>query len=132
MARKELSDFDENYQAFADYLESAECANDEGYDVVADENGNIYTPTNGDWTQGHGHINTKNGYNRPADSPNSIGRPWKNNWAVIATLSNLSFEELQIVEALHKNEYIRNSARRLMQYANNDLLNFNDELSKKR
>lgn len=120
MARKELSDFNGDYQAFADYLESAECANDEGYDVVADEKGNIYEPTDGDWTKGHGHINTNNGYNRPSDSPKSIGRPWKNNWAVLATLSNLSFEELQIVERQHQNEYIRNSARYLIQYAYND------------
>lgn len=121
MARKELSDFNGDYQKFADYLESAECANDEGIDVVADENGNIYTPTNGDWTQGHGHINVKNGYNRPSDSPKSIARPWKNNWAILETLSNLSFEELQIVESEHQNEYIRNSARYIMQYVNNEL-----------
>ena len=33
MARKTLSDFNYDYQAYADYLESAECANDDGYDI---------------------------------------------------------------------------------------------------
>lgn len=121
MSRKELSDFGGDYQAYADYLESAECANDEGYDVIADEKGNIYTPTDGDWTKGHGHQNVHNGYDRPADDEKSIGRDWKNPWKILALLSNLSFDELQIVESMHENEYIRNSARHIMQYATNDL-----------
>lgn len=55
MARKTLADFNYDYQAYADYLESAECANDEGYDIYADINGNIYESD--DWTKGHGHKN---------------------------------------------------------------------------
>lgn len=44
MARKTLEDFKKwdgsyDYQAFADYLESAECANDDGYDIYADYKG---------------------------------------------------------------------------------------------
>ena len=50
MARKTLEDFDGDYQAYADYLESPECTNDDGIDIVADEKGNIFTPTDGDWT----------------------------------------------------------------------------------
>lgn len=57
MARKTLEDFDGDYQAYADYLESPECTNDDGIDIVADEKGNIFTPTDGDWTKGHGHNN---------------------------------------------------------------------------
>ena len=41
MARKTLEDFDGDYQAYADYLESPECTNDDGIDIVADEKGNI-------------------------------------------------------------------------------------------
>ena len=42
MARKTLADFNYDYQAYANYLESAECANDDGYDTYVDINGNIY------------------------------------------------------------------------------------------
>lgn len=77
--RKTLADFNYDYQAYADYLESAECANDDGYDTLVDvPSGNIYTSN--DWTKGHGHKNVKNGYNRPDDDPKSQGRPWKNPW----------------------------------------------------
>lgn len=78
MARKTLEDFNYDYQAYADYLESAECANDEGYDTYADEKGNIYTSS--DWTKGHSHQNVNTGYNRPEDDPRSQGRDWKNRW----------------------------------------------------
>ena len=40
MARKTLKDFNYDYQAYADYLESAECADDDDYDVYADIHGN--------------------------------------------------------------------------------------------
>lgn len=64
MARKTLADFNYDYQAYADYLDSGECANDDGYDVFGDEHGNVYEPTGGDWTKGHGHKNENNGYDR--------------------------------------------------------------------
>ena len=80
MPRKELSDFNYNYQAYADYLESPECANDEGYDTLVDYNGNIYEATDGDWQKGHGHKNVYNGYDRDKDDEKSKGRPWKNPW----------------------------------------------------
>ena len=35
MARKTLEDFDGDYQAYADYLESPECTNDDEIDIVA-------------------------------------------------------------------------------------------------
>ena len=78
MARKTLEDFNYDYQAYADYWESAECVNDEGYDTYADEKGNIYTSS--DWTKGHSHQSVNNGYNRPEDDPRSQGRDWKNRW----------------------------------------------------
>ena len=62
MARKTLADFNYNYQAYADYLQSPECANDDGYDTYVDHRGNIYESD--DWTRGHGHKNVHNGYNR--------------------------------------------------------------------
>lgn len=80
MARKRLEDFDYDYQAYANYLESAECANDEGYDIIADQYGNVYTPTEGDWTKGHGHKNKNTGYDRPSERKDSYGRKWKNPW----------------------------------------------------
>lgn len=97
MPRKELSDFDGDYQAFADYLESAECTNDEGYDVVADEKGNVYTPTDGDWTKGHGHRNDNTGYDRPADDEKSKDRPWKNRWLKYSTSLNLSQNDIELL-----------------------------------
>ena len=79
--RKTLEDFNYDYQAYADYLESAECANDEGYDTLVDvQSGNIYESD--DWTKGHGHKNVFNGYERDKDDPksNSEDHPWKNPW----------------------------------------------------
>ncbi len=83
MPRKTLDDFKKwdgtpDYQAYADYLESAECANDEEYSVYADIHGNIYESD--DWTKGHGHKNVFNGYDRDKDDEESKGRPWKNPW----------------------------------------------------
>lgn len=79
MAIKSLDDFNNDYQAYADYLESAECANDEGYDTFVDAlTGDIYTSS--DWTKGHSHQNVFTGYNRSEDDPKSQGREWKNQW----------------------------------------------------
>ena len=82
--RKSLKDFNNNYQAYANYLESAECANDDGYSVFA-EGRNVYTPTDGDWTKGHGHFADKTGlgkddYERKPDDEQSKGRPWYSKW----------------------------------------------------
>lgn len=77
--RKTLSDFNYDHQAYANYLESAECANDDGYDTLVDvQSGNIYESS--DWTKGHGHRNVNNEYNRPEDDSRSNGRDWKNPW----------------------------------------------------
>lgn len=111
MARKELSDFNYDYQAYADYLESAECANDEGYDVFVNaQTGDIYTPTDGDWTKGHGHKNTKTGYDRDKDDKSSIGRDWKNPWLKYQKNFCISEEEFNYITSFVKsNEQDNNS-----------------------
>ena len=102
MARKTLADFNYNYQAYADYLESAECANDEGYSVYADEKGNIYESD--DWTKGHGHKNVFNGYDRDKDDERSKGRPWKNPWLIYMEKLNLTEEELYFLNSFYIEE----------------------------
>ena len=119
MARKTLEDFNNDYWAYANYLQSAECANDEGYDTYVDvPSGNIYESD--DWTKGHGHRNVfaKNWKGRDKDDPESQGRPWENRWFCMQQLSKLSFSQLQVIEAFHCNEYIRQSARFLLQTGN--------------
>ena len=101
MARKTLADFYYDYQAYADYLESPECTNDDGYDVIADQYGNVYTPTDGDWSKGHGHQNENTDYNRPSDSKYSYGRKWKNPWLKYAEKLNLTPEEVEFLNTLH-------------------------------
>lgn len=102
MARKTLEDFNYDYQAYADYLESAQCANDDGYDILVDvPSGNIYERTDGDWTKGHGHQNVFNGYERDKDSERSKGRDWKNPWLKYAEKLNLSEEEVQFLNKLY-------------------------------
>ena len=100
MARKELSDFNYDYQAYANYLESAECANDEGYDTYVDINGNIYESD--DWTKGHGHKNVFNGYDRDKNDPSSNGRTWKNPWLKYFEKLNLTEEELSFIIASYQ------------------------------
>lgn len=115
MARKTLEDFNYDYQAYADYLESAECANDDGYDTYVDGiNGHIYEPIDGDWTKGHSHENTNTGWKRDKDDPKSKGRDWKNNWAALSSLALLAYEDLQLVQATDPNEYVRKSASSLL------------------
>lgn len=101
MSRKTLDDFDGNYQAYADYLESAECMNDDGIDIYADEKGNIYEPTDGDWEKGHGHNNVND--SRPArepDDPKSLGRDWLNRWLIYSESVILSQEEAKLLNPL--------------------------------
>lgn len=99
MARKTLEDFNYDYQAYADYLESAECANDDGYDTYVDINGNIYESD--DWSKGHGHKNVNNGYDRDKDDDRSQGRKWKNPWLKYAKKLNLTSEEVEFLSALY-------------------------------
>lgn len=104
MARKSLSDFGNDYQAYANYLESAECANDEGYDTYVDIKGNIYQATRGDWTLGHGHNNVNDSRDpRDPDDPSSIGRPWRNPWLKYIDRLNLTSEEIIF---LYSNNYL--------------------------
>ena len=102
--RKTLEDFNYDYQAYANYLESAECANDEDYDIYADEKGNVYERTDGDWTKGHGHKNTENGYNRDKDDEKSKGRPWKNPWLLYNEQIILNKNEIQLLESIYGTE----------------------------
>ncbi len=102
MARKELSDFDNDYQAYADYLESEECANDDEYDTYVDINGNIYESD--DWRKGHGHKNVNNGYERDKDDERSEGRKWKNPWLKYVEKLNLLPEEIEILEEIYDYE----------------------------
>ena len=106
MPRKTLADFNYDYQKYADYLESAECANDDGYDTYVDEKGNIYTSD--DWTKGHGHENVFNGYKRDKDDEKSKDRPWKNPWLKYAKRLHLTEEEINFIYKLytekHKND----------------------------
>lgn len=99
MARKTLADFNYDYQAYADYLESAECANDDGYDTYVDHKGNIYESD--DWTKGHGHKNVYNGYDRDKNDDRSKGRGWKNPWLKYAEKLNLTSEEVEFLTALY-------------------------------
>lgn len=102
MARKTLEDFNYDYQAYADYLESAECANDDGYSVYGDQYGNVYEAIDGDWTKGHSHINENSNWEgRGLDDPKSKGRPWKNNWLKYAEKLNLTSEEIEFLTALY-------------------------------
>lgn len=97
MAVKTLEDFNNDYWAYVAYLESAQYANDAGWNVVADEKGNIYTPTDGDWTKGHGHQNVHNGYDRKPESDKSKGRKWENRWLKLIDKLELTQEELQFL-----------------------------------
>jgi len=100
MARKTLADFNYDHQAYADYLESAECANDDGYSIYADINGNIYESD--DWTKGHGHKNVYNGYDRDKDDERSKDRPWKNPWLKYLQKLNLTEEEFNFINSLYQ------------------------------
>lgn len=99
MARKTLADFNNDYQSYADYLQSAECANDDGYDTYVDYKGNIYTSD--DWTRGHGHENVHNGYKRDKNDSRSEGRDWKNPWLKYVEKLNLTSTEASFLNALH-------------------------------
>ena len=99
MARKSLSDFHGDTEKFREYLESAQCMQDDGIDVFVDEKGNIYTPTEGDWTKGHGHKNVFNGYNREPEDPKSYGRDWKNNYLELLKEIRMTLEEMNLIES---------------------------------
>lgn len=77
MTLKTPADFNYDYDKYVEYRNSAQSLNDEGITHVADAKGNVYDSD--DWTKGHGHRNSENGYNRPKDDPRSKGREWRNN-----------------------------------------------------
>lgn len=104
MARKTLSDFNYDYQAYANYLESAECMQDDGIDVYA-EGRNVYTPTDGDWRKGHGHYVDNSGtdkpdYERKPDDDDSKGKPWYNKWLKYSEKIQLTQEEINLLKDL--------------------------------
>lgn len=108
MSRKTLEDFNYDYQAYADYLESAECANDDGYSIYGDQHGNVYEAIDGDWTKGHSHINENTDWEgRNLEDSDSKGRPWKNRWLKYAEKLNLTPEEIEFINALY--DYKQNS-----------------------
>ena len=109
IARKTLADFNYDYQAYADYLESAECANDDGYDTYVDQNGNIYESD--DWTKGHGHKNVNNGYERDKNDARSNGRKWKNPWLKYAEKLNLTTQEIEFLNTLYNHKQINNTKK---------------------
>ena len=106
MSRKTLEDFENSdgsydYQAYADYLESAECADDEGYDIYADVDGNIYERTDGICTIVHGHNNVNDPRDpREPNDPKSYGRKWKNPWLKYVEKLNLTQEEIELLNSL--------------------------------
>lgn len=105
--RKTLEDFKKwdgtyDYQAYANYLESAECSNDDEYDILVDvPSGNIYERKDGDWKKGHGHQNVFNGYDRDKNDKSSEGRPWKNPWLKYAEQLNLTSQEIEFLNTLY-------------------------------
>lgn len=103
MARKTLADFNYDYQRYADYLESPECANDEGYSIYADNRGNIYDSD--DWRKSHGHYNVNSKWGgRDKDDPESKNHPWKNPWDKLVEALKLSPEEAQLLFSLYVNQ----------------------------
>lgn len=119
MARKTLADFNYDYQAYADYLESAECANDDKYDTYVDINGNIYESD--DWTKGHGHKNVNNGYDRDKGDERSQGRKWKNPWLKYAEKLNLTTAEVDFLNSLYE-LYEYNQSNQIKKAKKNRLL----------
>ena len=100
MARKTLKDFNNDPQAYANYLESAQCMQDDGIDVYA-EGRNVYTPTEGDWTKGHGHYYDATGLNRESwerkpEDDESYDRPWYNKWLELSDDIILSEAEFNL------------------------------------
>lgn len=78
---KTLADFNYDIDAFTAYLNSADAMNDSDIDVYVDVTTNsIYTPTDGDWTKGHGHRVVGTSYDRKPEDPKSRNRDWKNPW----------------------------------------------------
>ena len=103
MAIKTLEDFNYDYQAYADYLESAECADDEDYDIYVDEKGNIYERTDKSWQIGHGHKKTDSDWEgRDKNDPESYGRDWKNPWLKYKEELIITKEELKLLKENQK------------------------------
>lgn len=95
---KSLEDFSGNTKAYADYLESAECADDMDYDIYVDLAGNVYERTNGSWKIGHGHNNVHDPREpRNPDDPKSTGRGWKNPWLIYDDEYSFSDEEIDFI-----------------------------------
>ncbi|MDD4187368.1 MAG: hypothetical protein PHX04_01155 [Bacilli bacterium] len=88
-------------------------------------NGSVhqYDSKDGDWgTHGHSvydsgkdHYNGNSSYDRSVDDPKSEGRSWNDRRMFLEFFSELSFAELQQIESLSTNEYVKRSARHFMQ-----------------
>jgi hypothetical protein len=89
---------------------------------------------------GHGHtiyesmddfIKENPSWSRDKDSDDSKDRGWKGNGYILLSLKNLTFYELQLLEAKTKNDYLKKSARSLINNYYNDFSEFQDSDIKK-
>ena len=101
-------------------------------DYRSDGSVHQYDSKDGDWSKGHGHssynsgkdhaLGNANSNSRSVNDSRSSGRSWTNRRIIFERLFELSFEELQYVEAISTNDYIKRSARHLMYNATSEEL----------
>lgn len=91
-------------------------------DYHADGTVHVYDAKDGDFSNGYNHTVYSNAMDHFNDDKewergmeNSSGKSWTDRHAFLAALSELSFVELQQVETLSTNEYVKRSARHFIQ-----------------
>ena len=102
--------------------------NSYGYDSKTDyrSDGTVhqYDSDKGNWSN-HSHTTYNSGkdhamgnssWSRDNNHPDSKDRAWKNRTLFLNNLSKLSFVELQELELFTSNEYIRRSAKQIINY----------------
>ena len=78
-----------------------------GMHISPYEKGNIFTPTDGDWTKGHGHNNVHDP--RPArdsESSESRGRKWFNRWLKYSNKIVISQEEIELLNSMFEDKNV--------------------------
>ena len=89
---------------------------------------------------GHGHleydsmedfIKDNPSYERDKNSEKSSRKPWRGNGMLLGELGKLSFEDLQILEATTDNEYIKRSARVMLERKNSSDFDFSRRLRRR-